>query len=59
MCRSHAACRKAKKELGIDRVEAHIKEENQNSVNAFTRAGFKDRGNVAYKGHKAIEMVWE
>ena len=53
-----AACQQVKKELNIGKVIAHIKEGNQASVSAFTGAGFKDRGLVAYKGHKAIEMVW-
>ena len=52
------ACRYASKNFGIAKVIAHIKTGNQASINAFANAGFIDKGEQAFKGHKAIKMVW-
>ena len=53
------ACQYGRDEFNITRVIAHVKERNRASVAIFTNAGFKNRGVQDFKGHKAIEMVWE
>ena len=52
------ACQYAWEKLNVARLIAHIKEGNQASINAFTKAGFISSGLVEFKGHKALEMVW-
>ena len=54
-----AGCQRMKQKGNIDLVIAHVKEGNQNSIDAFTEAGFLNRGLVDFKGYKAIEMIWE
>jgi len=53
------ACQYGRDEFNITRVIAHVKEGNQASITAFTKAGFRNKGSQDFKGHKAIEMVWE
>ena len=38
---------------------AHIKPENLSSIRAFSKAGFKDKGFVNYKGNNCIEMIFD
>ena len=52
------ACRYAFEKFGIVKVIAHIKTGNQASINAFANAGFIDKGEQDFKGHKAIKMMW-
>lgn len=53
------ACQYALRKFNIARVVAHIKGENKASISAFTKAGFINKGSLDFKGHKAIEMIWE
>jgi UDP-2,4-diacetamido-2,4,6-trideoxy-beta-L-altropyranose hydrolase len=52
------ACRYTAQEFSIRKVLAHIKEENKASINAFTKAGFNNKGRQTHKGYEAIKMVW-
>ena len=52
------ACQYALRKFNIARIVAHIKEGNEASVSAFTKAGFINKGPLDFKGHKAIEMIW-
>ena len=45
--------------INIARVIAHIKEGNEASIGAFTKADFVNKGSLDFKGHQAIEMIWE
>lgn len=59
---SHAlrhACQYAFEKFNIAKVIAHIKEENQASIRAFTKAGFIfiNIGSTDLKGHKTIKMI--
>ena len=53
------ACQYALQACNIEKVLAHIKKDNKASIRAFTRAGFIDKGLEDFKGHKAVEMMWE
>ena len=53
------ACQYAPTKLNIARVIAHTKVKNKASISAFTKAGFVNEGLLDFKGHKAIEMIWE
>ena len=53
------ACQYALGKFNIARVIAHIKEENKASISSFTKADFINKGSLDFKGHKAIEMIWE
>ena len=53
------ACQHALEKFNIAKVIAHIREENEASIRAFTKAGFVSKGSLDFKGHKAIKMVVE
>lgn len=52
------ACQYVMEKFNIAKVVAYIKEKNQASINAFKKAGFVNKGEQEFKGHKAIKMVW-
>jgi RimJ/RimL family protein N-acetyltransferase len=53
------ACQYAVSNFNITRVIAHIKDGNEASIKAFTKAGFVNKGIQEYKGHRVIEMLWD
>jgi len=53
------ACQRVSGETSVNKVRAHIKEDNVASIVAFSKAGFITRGMHDFKGHKAVEMIWE
>jgi len=53
------ACQQAAESTNVRNVLAHIKGKNIESVGAFRKAGFVERGAQDFKGHKTIEMIWE
>jgi len=53
------ACQQAFKAYNIETVLAYVKEDNKASIRVFVMAGFIDKGLRDFKGHKAIEMIWE
>jgi len=53
------ACQYAWGKFNIAKVIAHIKQENKASIDAFATAGFINKGSLDFKGHKAVEMIWE
>ena len=53
------ACQYASMKFNVIRVIAHIKEENKASIGPFTKAGFINKGSLDFKGHEAVEMIWE
>lgn len=44
-------------ETAVTRIYAHIKPNNNASIQAFTEAGYKTTGMKVVKGHKALQMV--
>ena len=52
------ACQRIMRESGIRGVLARIKEWNEVSIRAFTRAGFSNTGLQDYRGQKIAEMTW-
>ena len=52
------ACRRVTRESGAREVLARIKERNEASIRAFTRAGFTSAGQRDYRGQKVVEMIW-
>lgn len=52
------ACQSLLRESNAIKVLAHIKGGNKASISTFTKAGFVNKGQQDFKGHKAIEMVW-
>jgi RimJ/RimL family protein N-acetyltransferase len=47
------------RETGVTRIYAHIKPENEASIQAFEKAGYKPAGIVSFKGHRALRMILE
>jgi UDP-2,4-diacetamido-2,4,6-trideoxy-beta-L-altropyranose hydrolase len=45
------------RETAVTRIYAHIKPNNNASIQAFTEAGYKTTGTKVIKGHKALQMV--
>jgi UDP-2,4-diacetamido-2,4,6-trideoxy-beta-L-altropyranose hydrolase len=45
------------RETAVSRIYAHIKPDNNASIQAFTEAGYKTTGTKVVKGHKALQMV--
>ena len=53
------ACRQAMRKLNINKIVAHIKNDNEASIKAFTGAGFRNKGLREFKGHRVVEMSWD
>ena len=53
------ACQHALHECNISKILSHIKEQNQVSISAFTKAGFINKGLTYFEGNKAMKMEWE
>lgn len=45
------------RETAVSRIYAHIKPDNNASIQAFTEAGYQTAGTKVVKGHKALRMV--
>jgi len=54
-----SACPQAFAELGVTKLVAHIKPDNNASLAAFGKAGFALKGQVDYQARVCLEMVLE
>lgn len=54
-----AGSRKVLVETGVARLDAYVKRENEPSVRAFLKAGYRDAGRTSVRGHEALRFVLE